>query len=93
MSGIQFDQSARPRRRLQKIAVCVALLTGLAGAARTFGQDDAREHVQNARDESSGRDDRDDRDERDDRGERDDRKNNPAPSWATSGIPTCWGSM
>jgi polyvinyl alcohol dehydrogenase (cytochrome) len=52
MAGrVQYDRSGRPRPRLSKIALVVALLAALAGVSRTFAQDDAKEHAKNEREE------------------------------------------
>ena len=52
MAGrVQYDRSGRPRPRLSKIALVVALLAALAGVSRTFAHDDAKEHAKNEREE------------------------------------------
>jgi polyvinyl alcohol dehydrogenase (cytochrome) len=44
---VQHDRSGRPRPRLSKIALIVALLAALAGVSRTIAQDDGKEHARN----------------------------------------------
>ena len=49
--GVHYDRSGRPRFRLSKIALGVALLVALAGVSRTFAHDEEKDHAKHERDE------------------------------------------